>query len=157
MSVITSIAQNLILLSFVSSKPLSDWKSVEISRNTLRFLKILPHWFFFRKISKLSQRAPKGLIRSECIYWETLKCKIIKNERMTSYLLTCSFYPKVSRYNVFQYKISDRKLSTIILKFFEKKISIAKNFRKLRGSSRNFDRFSIWESSFEQSTELQTP
>ena len=27
---------------------------------------------------------------------------------MTSYLLTCSFYQKVSRYNVFQYKISDQ-------------------------------------------------
>ena len=27
---------------------------------------------------------------------------------MTSYLLTCSFYRKVLRYNVFKYKISDR-------------------------------------------------
>ena len=27
---------------------------------------------------------------------------------MTPYLLTCYFYRKMSRYNVFQYKISDR-------------------------------------------------
>ena len=35
------------------------------------------------------------------------------------------------------------ELSTIILKFLEKKISMGKNFRKSRGSSRNFNRFSI--------------
>ena len=27
---------------------------------------------------------------------------------MTSYLITCSLYRKMSRYNIFQYKISDR-------------------------------------------------
>ena len=48
------IAQKLILLSCVSSKPFSDRKSVEISRTAPRFSKIPPHRNFFRKISKLS-------------------------------------------------------------------------------------------------------
>ena len=34
--------------------------------------------------------------------------KIIKNEIITSSLLTCSFYQKMSRYNVFQYETPDQ-------------------------------------------------
>ena len=43
-----------ILLSFVSSKPFSDWKLSENSQKAMGFLKILSHWnFIFRKFSKL--------------------------------------------------------------------------------------------------------
>ena len=44
-----------ILLSFVSSKPFSNWKSTENSQKAKGFSKIPSHWnFIFRKFSKLS-------------------------------------------------------------------------------------------------------
>ena len=68
---------------------------------------------------------------------------------MTPYLLTYSFYQKMSRLKFFSIKFPIEwaiwKLSTIILKFFEKKFSMGKNFWKSRGSSQNFNRFSIWK------------
>ena len=46
-------AQKLILLCFVSSKLFSDWKSVEISQTTHRFLEIVSQWIFFSKNFKI--------------------------------------------------------------------------------------------------------
>ena len=41
-----------------------------------------------------------------CNFIHVWRHKIIKHEKITSYLHTCSFYQKVSSYHVFQYKIS---------------------------------------------------
>ena len=65
------------------------------------------------------------------------------------YLIRYQFYQKMFRIKVFQYKISDRMsyLGALYDNFetFRKKFSMGKNFRKSRGSSRNFNRFSIWK------------
>ena len=41
-----------------------------------------------------------------CNFIHVWRHKIIKHEKITSYLHTCLFYQKVSSYHVFQYKIS---------------------------------------------------
>ena len=61
---------------------------------------------------------------------------------MTPYLLTCYFYRKMSRYNVFQYKISDRMsyLGALYDNFeiFRKKIFNGKEFSKIEGQFAKF-------------------
>ena len=54
------IAQNLILLYIMSSKPFSDWKSVEISRTAPRFSKNFPHSIFFEKFQNYRRELPKS-------------------------------------------------------------------------------------------------
>ena len=80
---------------------------------------------------------------------------------MTSDLITCSLYQKMSRVKVFQYEIYDRvsRLGALYDNFeiFRKKIFNGKEFSKIEGSSRNFNRFSnIGEWIFQQSVELYT-
>ena len=61
---------------------------------------------------------------------------------MTSYLITCSLYQKMSRFKVFQYKISDRMshLGALYDNFeiFRKKIFNGKEFSKIEGQFAKF-------------------
>ena len=75
-----------------------------------------------------------------CNFIHVWRHKIIKNEKMTSYLLPCSFYQKVSRYNVFQYKISDR-MSYLT--------ALYDNFEIFRKKNFNGEEFSKIETDFQ--------
>ena len=61
---------------------------------------------------------------------------------MTSYLITCSLYHKMSRFKVFQYEISDRMsyLKALYDNFeiFRKKIFNGKEFSKIEGQFAKF-------------------
>ena len=61
---------------------------------------------------------------------------------MTSYLLTCSLYEKMSRFKVFQYEISDRisYWRTLYDNFeiFRKKIFNGEEFSKIEGQFAKF-------------------
>ena len=61
---------------------------------------------------------------------------------MTSYLLACSLYQKMSRFKVFQYKISDRisHLEALYdnLEIFRKKIFNGKEASKIEGQFAKF-------------------
>ena len=130
-SVAPSISQNLILLTFVSSKPLSDWKSVEFSRTASRFLKILPHWNFFSNNFKIilesSQTAHSiltfflknfktGHFYQVNMWWDMTSyvilflndvTKSLKRRKWRHISSQVHFIKKLC-YNNFQYKISDR-------------------------------------------------
>ena len=91
---------------------------------------------------------------------------------MAAYLLTCTFHKKKTfHYKAFQYEISDRISYLVALhdnfEIFRKKKFNAEEFSKIEGQFANFQPIfnrkavlnsqKIGESSFEQSTELQTP
>ena len=61
---------------------------------------------------------------------------------MTSYLITCSFYQKLSRFKVFQYEISDRMSHVGALynnfEIFRKKNFNGKEFSKIEGQFAKF-------------------
>ena len=114
-----AITQNLIRLYFVSSKPLSDWKSVEISRTAPRFSKILSHWNFFSKNFKLTVESSLIMahltesfiliLKTEHFWWDeylrrhdvichlidTWRHKILTWLHKSPYLMTYSIYQNV--------------------------------------------------------------
>ena len=80
------------------------------------------------------------------------KSYIFKNDiwrDFSSHIWKVVAYQKMPRFKVFSIKLAIEcaicKLSTIVLNFFQKKNSKGKNFRKSKGDSRNFNRFSIWK------------
>ena len=149
MTIVPSIAQNLILLSFVSSKPFSDGKSVEISRTGPRFSKTIPHWiFFFEKFQnyrrELANSSFDRKFHTEKLYngtffdkinmWGdmasyvilfmydvTKSLKIIKWRHIFSHVHFMKKCPVIKFFRMkFRVEWAIWEVSTIILKIFEK-------------------------------------